>query len=80
MRAVQTKERGKWCEVWWNRQAQRAGVREFWIVDPETHVVSVYTLEDGMYHAAAVYSVGHYVPAGVLDDCKIDLSMVFSEA
>ena len=56
---------------------QRAGVKEFWIVDPDTRTVSVYTLEDGAYHAAAVYPSDLSVPVGVLDNCNIDLSMVF---
>lgn len=56
---------------------QRAGVREYWIVDPTTRTVSVHTLEDGAYHAAAVYSSDLSVPVGVLDNCNIDLSTVF---
>ena len=56
---------------------QRAGVREYWIVDPATRTVSVHTLEDGAYHAATVYSSDLSVPVGFLDNCNIDLSMVF---
>lgn len=56
---------------------QRAGVREYWIVDPDFRVVSVYTLEEGAYHAAAVYSGSAHVPVGVLEDCQIDLALVF---
>ena len=56
---------------------QRAGVREYWIVDPSTRTVSVHALEDGAYHAATVYSSDLSVPVGVLDDCNIDLSAVF---
>lgn len=56
---------------------QRAGVREYWIVDPSTRTVSVHTLEDGAYHAAAVYSSDLSAPVGVLDNCNIDLSAVF---
>lgn len=59
---------------------QRAGVREYWIIDPDARVVSVYTLEEGAYHAAAVYSNGAAVPVGVLEGCSIDLSTVFPEA
>ena len=57
---------------------QRAGVREYWIVDPAARVVSVYTLKDGYYRAAA-YGADSSVPVGALDDCEIDLSMVFPE-
>lgn len=56
---------------------QRAGVREYWIVDPDTCTVSVYVLEDGAYHAATVYPSNKSVPVGVLDNCIIDLSTVF---
>ena len=57
---------------------QQAGVREYWIVDPEARVVLVHTLEDGHYHSPAAYSAGASVPVGVLEDCRIDLSTVFS--
>lgn len=57
---------------------QRAGVREYWIVDPAARVVSVYTLENGKYQAAA-YGADSSVRVGALDDCTIDLSMVFPE-
>jgi Uma2 family endonuclease len=56
---------------------QRAGVREYWIVDPTTRTVSVYTLEDGAYHAATVYGADSVVPVGVLGACEVDLSTVF---
>lgn len=57
---------------------QRAGVREYWIVDPAARVVSVYTLKDGYYRAAA-YGADSSVRVGILDDCTIDLSTVFPE-
>lgn len=59
------------------RLYQRAGVREYWLVDPSTRTVSVYSLEDGAYHASTVYTADLSVPVGVLDDCQIDLSTVF---
>lgn len=58
---------------------QRAGVREYWLVDPDTRVVSVYTLRDGVYRAAAAYGANSSVRVGILDDCTIDLSSVFPE-
>lgn len=61
----------------------RAGVREYWIVDPAERQVWVYLLEeDGFYHTATVYaanSVQTAVPVGVLEGCEIDLSTVFPE-
>lgn len=56
---------------------QRAGVKEYWIVDPRAKAVQVHTLEDGRYHAAIVYTAQDTVPVGVLEDCRIDLSRVF---
>ena len=56
---------------------QRAGVKEYWLVDPSSRTVSVHTLEDGAYHAATVYSSDLSVPVGGLDNCNINLSAVF---
>lgn len=58
---------------------QRAGVREYWIVDPSTRIVSVYTLKDGAYQTAAAYGADSSVRVGILNDCTIDLSTVFPE-
>ena len=58
---------------------QRAGVREYWIVDPASRTVSVYTLEDGAYHAAAVYAGTDCVPVGVLEGCGVELAGVFAQ-
>lgn len=56
---------------------QRAGVQEYWIVDPEEKTVIVMTLEDGEHYAPTAYSSQATVPVGVLEDCKIDLGPVF---
>ena len=58
---------------------QRAGVREYWIVDPNNKTVQVYTLEDGRYSAADVYIDGAKIPVGVLGDCVVDMAKVFPE-
>ena len=59
---------------------QQAGVRE---CCQEQDILTaaaalVLTLEDGHYHSPAAYSAGASVPVGVLEDCRIDLSTVFS--
>lgn len=56
---------------------QRAGVREYWIVDPTARTVCVYVLEDGAYHGGVIYSADRTVPVSVLDGCRIDLTEVF---
>lgn len=56
---------------------QRAGVQEYWIVDPEEKTVIVMTLEDGEHYAPTAYSSQATVSVGVLEDCKIDLGPVF---
>ena len=56
---------------------QRAGVPEYWIVDPVSRSVSVYTLKNGVYQSPAVYGSDNSIPVGVLDACQVDLSTVF---
>ena len=58
---------------------QRAGVKEYWIIDPDKKVVLVHTLEEEQYHSPQVYTAQDSVPVGVLEDCSVDLAAVFSE-
>lgn len=59
------------------RLYQEAGVKEYWVVDPETRTVSVHQAEGGLYGSPDVYTGEACVPIGVLDGCTIDLSLVF---
>lgn len=58
---------------------QRAGVREYWIIDPADKTVQVFILEDGRYTAKDFGADGDTVRVNVLEDCTIDLSQVFPE-
>ena len=58
---------------------QQAGIREYWIVDPDKKLVLVYTLVDGQYYVPEVYTAKDSVPVGVLEDCAVDLTAVFPE-
>ena len=60
------------------RLYQRAQVREYWIVDPDTRTVQVFRLDDGLYNAPDVYTAGA-VPVGIWEDFSIDLTPVFAE-
>lgn len=65
-------------KLWKFNLYQKAGVREYWIVDAKDRMVSVFTLADGQYYAAA-YGPDASVPVSVLEGCLIDMSAVFPE-
>jgi len=55
-----------------------AGVREYWIVDPETRSVQACMRENGKY-VVSMYSDADTAPVKVLPGCLIDLKDVFAE-
>lgn len=61
------------------RLYQRAGVREYWIVDPDSKTVQSFILEDGHYAVKEFGTAGDKMTVNVLEDCVIDLSEVFPE-
>ena len=58
---------------------RRAGVREYWIVDPDSKLVQTYILENGYYVAKELALNGNKLPVNVLKDCIIDLAGIFDE-
>jgi len=58
------------------RQYQRAGVKEYWIVDPNAKTVQVHILENGKY-TDKVYRDDDVIPVHVLEGCQINLADVF---
>ena len=58
---------------------QRAGVREYWIVDPAARSIQSFVLEDGHYTAAGFGSPGDVLKVNVLEGCFIELSKVFPD-
>jgi len=60
------------------RKYNQAGVREYWIVDPEGQYAHVHLLKDGEYKIAAYSSDDTAVPVAVLDGCEINLADVFA--
>lgn len=58
---------------------QEAGVREYWIVDPEGERVLVYAFETEIY--PVIYGKNEKVPVGISDgDCIVDFKEVFERA
>ena len=56
----------------------RAGVREYWVVDPEDKAVSVHILDNGRY-VTGVYGETDKLSVHVLAGCEIDLKDIFAE-
>ncbi len=57
---------------------QDAGVREYWIVDPENKSLTVYRFEEGAI-LTYIYGKDAVVPVGIFSDLKIMLEDVFTE-
>jgi Uma2 family endonuclease len=57
---------------------EKAGVKEYWIVEPEGKVVSVFLLqENNRYGRPDVYSEEDIIKVGVFPDLKVELKSVF---
>jgi len=56
---------------------QRAGVKEYWIVDPVNQVIEVYLLDGEVFKRSGVYVKGDNLPVYIFEDFNIDLNIVF---
>ncbi|MCD7746422.1 MAG: Uma2 family endonuclease [Lachnospiraceae bacterium] len=57
---------------------KKAGVREYWIIDPDRKRVFVYEFEKG--DGGKIYSFGDKVPVGIYNgDCVVDFTQVYEE-
>jgi len=59
---------------------ERAGVKEYWLVDPLANTVTVFKLDLGnRYGRPDVYGDNEKIVVGILPDLEIDLPLVFRE-
>ncbi|WP_240689281.1 Uma2 family endonuclease [Ammoniphilus sp. YIM 78166] len=56
---------------------EKAGVREYWIVDPYNHSVEVYLGDGGSFKPSGVYFKDDILPVGILEEMRIELENVF---
>ena len=57
---------------------ERAGVHEYWLVDPRTRSVEVYSLsEEGTYEMAGQYTSGETVTSTVLSNLTLPVDNLF---
>lgn len=58
---------------------QRAGVKEYWIIDPANQLVEVYRLKNHSLELQDVYKREDIIPVHALNTLEIDLSVIFPE-
>lgn len=56
---------------------EKAGVHEYWIVDPFYETVEVFLLEKGLYRLSGVFSKEDVVTVNVVEGLEIELCKVF---
>jgi Uma2 family endonuclease len=59
---------------------EKAGVREYWIVNPKTKVVNIFLLQpDGQYDLGTEYDYGQKAPVHIFEGLEIDLNKLFED-
>lgn len=67
--------------IWKNRKYKRAGVKEYWMVDPEKRkvLVNLYEKTEGEYRSK-LYSFDEEIPVGISGgECRIDFVPILRE-
>ena len=60
------------------RKYEKAGVREYWIVDPKHKYIQAGLLDNGKYAITFYEAEDHVAPVAVLEGCEINLADVFA--
>lgn len=58
---------------------EKAGVKEYWIVDPYNMSVEIYSLHEGTYKHIGVYGKDDVLTVNTFKDMQIDLKKIFKE-
>lgn len=60
------------------KEYQKAGVLEYWIVDPLNHCIEVYTLENAIYRLFGKWEKGEKAKSKLLDGFEVSVDMVLA--
>jgi len=67
----------------WNEKFnlyEKAGVREYWIIDSKAKVVHIFLLQpDGKYNAGTIYNYTERAPVHIFEGLEIDLEELFED-
>lgn len=58
---------------------EESGVLEYWIIQPEGHLLSIYTLVVGKYQPSRLFTHGDIVQSKCISGFELDLDMLFSD-
>ena len=58
---------------------EEAGVKEYWLLDPEGQTLLIYTLVQGKYQASRLMTSGDFATSSVIAGFKLDLEAFFAE-
>lgn len=69
---------GKMDRLYKFNKYEKAGVKEYWVVEPELKIVSVFVLQDNKrYGRPEVYSEENQVKVSIVPDLTLDLKRIF---
>lgn len=57
-----------------------AGIKEYWIVDPQQRQITVLRLATGQYTAQGVFGIGEEAPSNLLAGFSLSVADVFAAA
>jgi YD repeat-containing protein len=60
------------------REYARAGIPEYWIVDPVEASVTVLTLAGTRYEVHGTFRTGEQAASALLPDCRVDIAALFT--
>jgi Uma2 family endonuclease len=56
---------------------QEAGVKEYWIVEPNDQFILIYTLQKGKYIGSKPYTMEDCITSIILPDFSLDVKEIF---